>query len=152
MPTVNRRERPRLSPISAKSWASLPTDPSVRNTIWRSRLVSAGVASNSAAFSAGSISVPPSASSRETKCLATARLSGVASTGAGKIVSIVSSKRITLNLSPGRRRSSAKSRLCFAWTMEVPAMEPELSMTKISSRGTTFAAVSKVGGVTMATT
>ena len=94
--------------------------------------------------------MPPLASSRFTKFLAMAKFSEVASTASLNSTSMVSSKRITLNLSPGRKRSSAKSRLCLAWPIEVPAMEPELSMTKITSRGSCLGALSSDGGVTMA--
>ena len=62
MPIMNTRLRPRDRPIASSISASLLIDPSVMKISWRTR-PSAGVGSTRAARSAGSISVPPCASS-----------------------------------------------------------------------------------------
>src|SRR5215217_1558694 len=67
MPTMNTRERPRWVAIVSSSCCSLPMAPSVRNTIWRRKPESAWRGSVSAAFIAGSISVPPCAWRAPTK-------------------------------------------------------------------------------------
>ncbi|MNE30017.1 hypothetical protein D3C80_1235140 [compost metagenome] len=63
MPTMKTRLRPRFEPSAASIWSSLLIEPSVRKITWRTRPASSGVSSTRAALSAGSISVPPLASS-----------------------------------------------------------------------------------------
>ncbi|MCY1238919.1 hypothetical protein D9M72_516800 [compost metagenome] len=77
-------------------------------------------------------------------------MSGVASVSSGKCTDIVSSKRMTLKRSSGFNLEIASARLSFACSIEGPAMEPELSMTKTISRLTGLASVSlaAAGGVT----
>jgi len=49
------------------------------------------------------------------------------------------------------KRSSANSRLALAWVIEVPPIEPELSITNTISRGSvSFWASASSGGVTRA--
>ena len=65
-------------------------------------------------------------------------------------MSMVSSKRMTLKRSEGFRRPSAYIRLAFACAIEVPPMEPELSITNTISRGRGFSSAGTAGGVTKA--
>ena len=64
MPTVNKRDAPRRSPMNLNSSSSLPTLPSVTKITCFRNSLSASV--DSARCSAGRISVPPLALSPET--------------------------------------------------------------------------------------
>ncbi|MGY4457025.1 hypothetical protein ACVWYI_000985 [Bradyrhizobium sp. LB13.1] len=106
MPTMNTRERPRIAVIVSNNCCSLPIAPSVKNTIWRTMLVSPSL-SVSAARIAGTISVPPRACSALTNEVASPTRAASAGTEAGNSTSMVSSKRMTLKRSVGWRRESA---------------------------------------------
>jgi hypothetical protein len=59
---------------------------------------------------------------------------------------------MTLKRSAGVSRSSASSSPALAWPIDVPPIEPEVSITKMTSRGKRFASCPAVGGVSMAKT
>ncbi len=52
---------------------------------------------------------------------------------------------MTLKRSSGASRSRASASASRAWRIDVPAIEPEVSSTKITSRGSRFLAVAAVG-------
>ncbi|MNL71551.1 hypothetical protein D3C87_1967170 [compost metagenome] len=81
--------------------------------------------------------------------MAFSRFSPVAGTRPLKKSVMVSSKRMTLKRSAGFSFDMASDRLLRACSIDGPDMEPELSMTKTTSRGE-GALAGAVGGVTKA--
>ena len=148
MPTVNRRLAPRRSRIAAKSWASLPTAPSVRKITCRRR--PARSCPSRARRSAGSISVPPWALSAATQRSAYRALSRVAGAAPANRLAVRSLKLITLKVSAGFKRPSASLSAARACSIDCPCIEPETSITKTTSRGTSGpAGPSGAGGTTI---
>ena len=96
--------------------------------------------------------MPPLASNPSVNLRATAICSGLARVAWSNSRVIVSSKRITLKLSSGRRVPSAWSKLCLAAAIDSPDIEPLLSITKIISRGASLPGSTLACGVIVAMT
>ena len=90
---------------------------------------------SSANSSAPAISVPPSARSFATQARACCTFSAVAGSAAGHIGRVEELNSTTLKRSRGVSVERPVARACFACWMEVPCIEPEVSMTKTVSRG-----------------
>ena len=102
-------------------------------------------APSSANMSAGAISVPPVASSLATHCLARAMLSAEASSVTFENVRVTELNSSTLKRSRGVSASSAWMTAAFACVMESPVMEPDVSITRIISRGMAVIALRSAG-------
>ena len=94
------------------------------------------------------ISVPPPPCLPLTYCCAAARLAGVFGRGDGHSASAVLLNVMTLNVSCGRIVSIALVMTALAFSIGKPFIEPELSSTKTSSRGTTRCSSTRAGGCT----
>ena len=147
MPIVNRRRSDTRCWINWISSPSLPTAPSVRNTTWRTN---PGATSEvNAASSAGFISVPPRARSAATKLFAFASVAASTGMGAPNNALVTELNSITLKRSPGDKRSSAICSASFACLIDVPSIEPDVSMMKTASRGLRGVAESASAGGTI---
>ena len=87
---------------------------------------------------------------RSTKLLRAAHMRGIRRHRVGEqhVHRVVEADHVeaVARLQPRRAR---RSRLAFACTIEVPPIEPELSITKITSRGIGFSCASSTGGGVM---
>ena len=149
MPMVNRRLSPSLSVTTRNSSASFPTPPSVMKITWRMR--PASFFPSRAFPRAGSISVPPSALRCAVYARARRTVDGSAALGAANSDQVTLLNWMMLNRSRGLRRFIAMPSASLACFIEVPAMDPEVSMMKITSRGRAWSrgAPSVSGGVTI---
>ena len=133
MPMVNRRLSPSLPVTTLNSSSSFPTPPSVMNTTWRMRF---GFFFPSRAFlRAGSILVPPSAFRYAVYARARRTAEVSAALGAVNRDVVTLLNWMTLKRSRGLRRFMAKPSASLACLSEEPCMDPEVSMMKITSRG-----------------
>ncbi len=136
--------------MKSSSCASFETWPSVAKITWRSGAPLVCNDCGSASCSAGSISVPPSTSSLRTHAFAVSTAPTSAGTLRGKSADACDEKRMTLKLSVGASRSMPSTSASRACSSGVPDIEPEVSMTKIVSRGSRAAAAPATsGGITM---
>lgn len=79
-------------------------------------------------------------------CWAAARLSGVPARGCGQRMCVSPENVIRLNVSCGRRAPIALVMTSLAFSIGKPLMEPDVSSTKTSSRGTACASGTRAGG------
>ena len=93
-----------------------------------------------------SISVPPPPDRRETKRFAAATLPGVAGKASPLMCRASFAKGMTRKRSLGRRPSSAAVMNRRLASIGSPAMEPEVSSTKTSSRGAISSSAGRAGG------
>ena len=135
------------SPPSTRPSTGPSTGPSTESSTGRLPLAPPERSGDaSARTSAGAISVPPSARSPRTKRRAAATLRAVAARVPSNGVRTSSSKAIRSNVSSGRRPSSALCSAARAATIDVPAIEPDVSTTSTSSRGGAASGSLRAGG------
>ncbi len=77
-------------------------------------------------------------------------VAGSAGIGAPNSARVTELNSITLKRSPGWRRSSAICSACFACLIEVPSIDPEVSMMNTASRGLRGASAAAGGGTIIA--
>mgnify|MGYP006953447356 CR=1 FL=1 len=131
--TVNSRLVPSRSPTCSSSSRSLPTLPSVTNTICRSS--PSWVGSAIARSSAGRMLVPPSASRSAMKSTACSWYQGRAGMDSSNRARVSELNSSTLKRSSGSRNASPCANAARACSIEVPSIEPEVSTTNTTSRG-----------------
>ena len=147
MATVNKLASFSFLSISWNSSVSLPTLPSVIKTTWRKKLSS--VLFFRARFKAGTISVPPSACNDLTNWWARAIFLALAFWLCPNSSLAVELNSTILNLSRLFKRLRASSKESLACLIDVPDIEPEVSIINIISRAIVDCIFSNLGGTSM---
>ena len=93
--------------------------------------------------------MPPLPERDSTNAVASARLDGVAGLGASHMTDVCPAKVTTLKVSVGRMASITRCMTALDFSIGKPLIDPDVSMTKISSRGGTCAASMRSGGWTI---